>query len=287
MSPTTALLASISPVEIAELVGIGLVAGTAGGLLGIGGGLVMIPAMALVLGDRFGVGSFHVFKLAAITTAIAVSVPAAIRHRRNNAIVPALVWGIVPAALVAAVAGVIASRGFAAEYTYLLKRLFGGFMILVTLRSLWSSWQQQRGVQRPITRCPMATRHTLVACCIGMPCGIIAGLLGVGGGVWAVPAQHLGFGVQLRYAIGNSSVMIVFLAVVVSISQAVSVQSMPELNASSGFILAACLVPGAVAGGWIGAGLTHALPVRALRRAVDVLLLVAGTRLLFAAAPGS
>jgi hypothetical protein len=40
----------MTPIEIAALVGIGLVAGFLAGLLGIGGGVLMVPAMVLILG---------------------------------------------------------------------------------------------------------------------------------------------------------------------------------------------------------------------------------------------
>ena len=92
------LLASITVIQILELVGVGLLAGLLGGLLGIGGGIIMIPAMVILLGQPYGENSFHIFKLGAITTSILLSGLAALRHRKARAIVTPMVVSIVPLA---------------------------------------------------------------------------------------------------------------------------------------------------------------------------------------------
>ncbi|RMF82023.1 MAG: hypothetical protein D6744_06450, partial [Planctomycetota bacterium] len=108
----------------------------------------------------------------------------------------------------------------------------------------------------------------------------ISGLLGIGGGVWAVPAMHYGAGVRLPSAIGNSSTMIVGIASAAALMQSVSVQWMPGLAAADGWILAALLAPGALLGGRLGARLTHVLPTTTLRHAFHALLALTGLKLI-------
>ena len=75
-------------------------------------------------------------------------------------------------------------------------------------------------------------------------------------------------------------IMIVFVAIGAAIVQSVAVYRMPDLRAMDGWMLTLFLAPGALLGGWIGAGLTHRIPSGGLRIAVNLLLTAAGLRLL-------
>jgi hypothetical protein len=277
---STLLAVSIGPLRMAELAAIGLLAGVLGGLLGVGGGLIMIPAMYLLLGNLFGDGSFHLYKLASISASIVVALPATWRHAREKAIVPGMVVSIVPGALIGVVVGVAAASLFEAEQTDGLRRTFGGFMLIAVAFGLYQSRQRGSGDQSFRTQCPLPRRRVLIGGAVGLPAGLIAGLLGVGGGIWAVPAQNTLLGVRLRNAIANSACMIVFVAIGASIVQSVAVARMPGLQAIDGWMLTLFLAPGALLGGWIGAGLTHRIPTGGLRIAVNLLLTAAGLRLL-------
>ena len=63
-------------------------------------------------------------------------------------------------------------------------------------------------------------------------------------------------------------------------AKSAAVARMPGLRALDGLMLALFLAPGALLGGWIGAGLTHRIPSAGLRIAVNLLLTAAGLRLL-------
>ena len=271
---------ALDPTHLIELLGIGLIAGGTGGLFGIGGGLVMIPSMILILGDRYGPGSFHLYKLAALATAIVLSLPAIRQHIRVHAVVGSMLKGIVPLGIGGVLGGVAIASLFADEDTHVLARLFGAMMIIVVLATLW---QQIRREQSNVTDTPLERTPgwLLSGVVVGMPSGLASGLLGIGGGVWAVPVQHYGLGLRLPNAIANSSCMIAGLAAAASVIQSVSISQMPDLNVMDGWWLALWLAPGALIGGWLGARFTHRLPVGILRNAFQVLLLVAGARLLF------
>lgn len=258
---------------------VGLGAGLIGGLLGVGGGIVMIPAMILILGECFGQNSFHLYKLAAITTSIFVAIPAAWRHAHAGALVRPLLRGIVPPSIAGIVVGVAAAALFDGEQTQILRRVFGGFLLLVVGTHLYL--RRSAGSAHPTRdRCPIARRHALYGLLVGLPAGLIAGLLGIGGGAWAVPAQHLGLGVRMRNAIANSTAMILFIAPATAAALTISIARMEAVSSLTGFGLAAWLAPGALVGGWFGAGLTHAWPIRWVRLAFHVLLALTGLRLL-------
>ena len=268
-------------VEAIELVGIGALAGVVGGMLGVGGGLVMIPLLTVMLGDRFGAGSFHVYKLAAITTSIVVSIPAVVRHARARAVVYGMLHSILPfAVLGVAVGAYAAAHFFSNEQTHLLRRIFGVCLELVVAVNLYQGWRDAQGREGLRDYCPLPGRRALIGTSVGLPTGVIAGLLGIGGGVWNVPVQHLLFGMRLRYAIATSSYVVVFVSLAASIAQSVTVERMTGLHAADSWRLALGLAPGAVLGGWCGASLTHRLPVRWMRHVFHAFLVAMGVYLI-------
>jgi uncharacterized membrane protein YfcA len=267
--------------RIAELLGIGLVAGVMGGMLGVGGGLVMIPAMLLIMGNRFGVDSFHLYKLAAISASVLVSIPACLRHLRARAVVVALLPPILPPAVCGVAGGVLLASFCTQEHTHLLRRAFGVFIELVVLAQLYLG-RLNRGGEAVLTDiCPTPRRTGLLGGLVGLPSGLIAGLLGIGGGAWNVPVLHLLLGVRLRQAIATSTALVIFVSLATAVAQGLAVQRI-GLNALDGLALAVILTPGAVIGGWLGADLTHRLPLEWIRLAFLTLLALSGMRLIFA-----
>lgn len=268
--------------QLVALIAIGLLAGVLGGLLGVGGGLVMIPSMLLVLGEgAYGPNSMHLYKLAALTTAVLLSLPAIRQHVRAGALQVHWVAGIVPGGLAGVAAGVLLGAVFADEQTHILRRVFGAFMIASVAASLWFPKRADAAAADPPASASTWRRLLGAVLVVGLPSGVIAGLLGVGGGIWAVPAQHLILGLPLRTAIANSAGMILALTLTAAVGQGWSVSGMAGLSASDGLWLAVWLAPGALAGGWIGASLTHRLPVERVRRVFHVVLVLTGLRLLF------
>jgi len=169
---------------------------------------------------------------------------------------------------------------FRGEHTHVLARLFGAFILLVVGAQVVQQRLPDREATSRRVECPVAGRWLLYGSIVGLPAGLVAGLLGVAGGVWVVPVLHWHFGVRLRFAIANSTTIIVGLAVVAAVAQTVAVSRMPGMNALSGWWLALWLCPGAVAGGWFGAVLAQRLPLFWVRTAFLLLLVVVGLRLL-------
>ncbi len=272
----------LDPTRMLELAAVGVIAGLVGGMLGVGGGLVMIPAMLLLFGDLYGPDSFHLYKLAAITASVVVSIPALLRHYRARAVQTRMLLPIVPAAAVGVALGVYLAGWFSRELTHVLRRAFGVFIELVILTQLLLWLRGRRGAGPKINACPLPSRHALYALAVGAPTGVIAGLLGIGGGAWNVPVMHVYFGMNLRPAIATSTAIVICVSLLTSIAQAAAVEQLPPLRAAEGYWLATILAPGAVLGGWLGADLTHRLPVGWLRLVFFSLLAVSGARLILA-----
>lgn len=269
----------LSWLQLAALPAIGLIAGILGGLLGIGGGLVIIPALLLLLGQPFGPGSLHVFKIAALGAAIVLSIPAARQHLRARAVVTSMLPTLELFGIAGVIGGVLIAAQMSGSATRVLQNVFGAAMLLFVAAQIWLATRRASNANNGAF-CPTPRRWGKLGLIVGFPAGVVSGLLGIGGGAWAVPAQNLGLGIRLQTAIGNSTCMIVGVALTAAISKSISVAQMTGLRWVDGWILALFLTPGAVLGGGIGGKLTHQLPVQKVRLVFLGLMAITGLRLI-------
>lgn len=183
---------------ILTCIGIGLLAGMLSGLFGVGGGTVIVPLLVLLL--RFD-------QRLAAGTSLAAIVPTAAVGVISYAVHGSVAW--IPALLLAAGAVVGAQIG-----TWLLPRVpvtalrwgFVAFLaaVIVSLFIVIPS----READLPLT---WLTGGGLVV--LGVATGIVAGLIGVGGGVIVVPALMLLFGTSDLVAKGTSLLMMIPTAI--------------------------------------------------------------------------
>ena len=107
---------------------------------------------------------------------------------------------------------------------------------------------------------------------VGLLMGFASGLLSVGGGAVAVPAQQVILKMPLRSAIATSAAAIVFVGTTSAILKNALLGG--HGNWVESLKLAAILTPTAMAGSYLGGHLTHKLPVRWVRLAFVALMLV-------------
>lgn len=259
---------------IAIAVPLGLLAGTLGGMLGVGGSVIMIPGLTLALGP-----DQHLYQAAAMIANVAVALPAARRHWQAGATVRAVLVWMLPLALVFVVLGVWASNWPVFKGTdngKWLGRILAMFLVYVIVENVL---RLRRGSQRETTA-PQPARITPArSSAIGAVMGTTAGLLGIGGGALAVPLQQVLLHLPLRHAIANSSFVMVVSAAVGAIYKNATLAP-HGVRWQSSLLLAACLAPTCALGGRLGASLTHRLPLRYVRLAFIALMIVATWRML-------
>jgi uncharacterized membrane protein YfcA len=180
-------------VEVLQLAGIGVLAGALGALLGVGGGVILVPGLIFLAGLPFS-SAVATSLVCVVATSVAGS---AVYLRRNAVDVPVAVelqcftvLGAVAAGLAAAVVPVAP--------------LFLAFATLLAVTSV-RMWPRE-------TRATPAVRHprapTPVAAGASVGAGVVSGLLGVGGGVLNVPILHLLLGLSFDRAVATSILMI-------------------------------------------------------------------------------
>lgn len=253
----------------------GLIAGVLGGMLGVGGSVVMIPGLDIVLGPNQ-----QLYQAAAMIANVAVALPATLHHRKADAIVGRVVQWMMPAALVFILIGVAASNEFrGGEGEKWLRRTFAAMLVYVifaNVRRLIKPRQKPNlppGVKLDLT-------YVTPSRCIGVGAamGLVAGLLGVGGGAIAVPLQHLFLRIPLRCCIANSAAVMCLSAGIGAIYKNATL-AQHGYDWRTSLLLALLLSPTGWLGGRLGATLTHVLPIRWVRLAFILMMAAAAWRM--------
>lgn len=186
------------PRAYAAFIGIGLLAGLLSGLFGVGGGTVIVPLLVLLL---------HFDQRLAAGTSLAAIVPTASVGVISYATTGSVAW--IPAIILAAGAVVGAQIG-----TRLLPRIsqtalrwgFVGFLLVVIVSLFLVIPSRDAAFELS-----WLTGIALVG--VGIGTGILAGLIGVGGGVIVVPVLMLAFGTSDLVAKGTSLLMMIPTAI--------------------------------------------------------------------------
>ena len=110
-------------------VAIGLVGGLTSGLFGVGGGIIMVPALVMLM---------HTEMKTAVATSLAVIVPTTLASSLLNQSFGRIDWRLVAALAIPAIIGGLASTWFKEQIpSEILKKLFGGFLLIVGARLLF------------------------------------------------------------------------------------------------------------------------------------------------------
>lgn len=258
---------------------LGLAAGLLGGLLGIGGSIIMIPGLVILFGHgRFDGLNQHAYQAAAMIANVAVALPAFQRHYKAGAVSGAVLRWMMPAALVTVLAGVWMSNlpVFAgANGGVWLARLLALFLVYVVILNLRKAVGPREAAVEPVEGARITRPRSAAA---GGSMGLIGGLLGIGGGIIAVPLQQVLLALPLRNAIANSAAVMVPSAALGAIYKNASL-TQHDVPWYTGLLLAALLAPTCAIGGRLGASLTHSLPIRQVRIVFVVIMGIAAWRM--------
>jgi uncharacterized membrane protein YfcA len=260
---------------------IGFFSGLFGGMMGIGGSVILLPALAILFASRHAPDQQHIYQAVAMMMNFFVALPSTIAHyRKSNLTWPILKW-LMPAGIISILIGVACSNLpiFEGNGALYLRKLLGLFLFYVMGFNLYRLFCKKRYAELTddaLKAIPPVKTTVLV----GAPMGFIGGLLGVGGGILCVPLQQMLLKVPLPKAIANSSAVIMATTFFGAIYKNLS------LPASTGGFhaslhLAILIIPASFIGGYLGARLIYILPRTALRIIFIFLLFYGGLRLIF------
>lgn len=261
-----------TPESVLVFLGVGLLAGSVSGFVGVGGGIVMVPVLLEIFRQR-GLPDDGLTQ-AAMGTSLAVAVfsvtSAAIRHHRQGrvrwSIVPFLAPGClgggwVAARLAAILPGVWLQLGLAGLMTFAAYRMF-------------TQKEYEGGQETRVSRA--------LGLLVGFAVGMVAGLSGLAGGIVLVPALALILGLPAGWLAGTSSATIIFSSLAAALGYLSARPPTPLPGDFTGYVclpLAACLAVAAVPGAQFGAWLNRRTRGSVFRRIFAVILLLVVIRL--------
>ena len=250
----------------------GAVAGLLAGLLGVGGGLVIVPVLTMV----FAMQAFspeiivHMAIGTSLATIVFTSLSSVRAHHLRQAVDWLVVWQLVPGIIIGALLGAVIAE---AMPTNILRSFFALFEIMVAIQMLASlSPQGHREL-------PGKTGMSLA----GSGIGLISSIVGIGGGTLTVPFL-VWCRVAIHKAIGTSSACGLPIAVGGStgfIIMGWGNQALPA--SSSGFVYWPAwlgIVSASVLAAPLGAALAHHLSAQGLKKMFAIFLLALASMML-------
>lgn len=261
----------ITPALIALVIGVGAVAGGFGTMLGIGGGVFLVPFLNVVLGLPLPVAS-GISLMTVIATSSAVATGGGTQRLINMRLAMVLQVAASGGALLGALT-VVRLPGNALRLTF---AAVTAAVALLMLRGL-----DQRNIVRDCSvdkgafggrfvdadcgeEVVYRTRRVPLAFAVSGVAGFISGLLGLGGGILIVPALNAWCSVPMRAAAATSSVMI-----------GVTALASAPIFYARGHIsvpLAAAAVIGVLFGSRVGLWLSSRAPVKWLKLLMAIIL---------------
>lgn len=252
---------------------LGVGAGVMSGLLGIGGGLVVVPGLAFLF--KYSVIPHDLIMKMAVGTSLATmiltSMSALREHLRNDIVFWPIFRRLLPGIIVGTILGAIIAHFL---NTRILEILFGIFVLFIALRLLFA--HQFTG------------RHELprqsVMHFVGLIVGTKSGLLGLGGGALTIP--FLAYcNVSIRTAVVVSAATSLTVAIIGTISFMINGLQVMHLPAwSMGYVYWPAGLPIMICSLLftpLGVRLSHYLPTTTLKKIFGVFLLLIGLQMLF------
>lgn len=253
---------------------LGMVGGLAAGLLGIGGGLIMVPVLLMIF-PTIGISGTHLVHIAIGTSLAAIvfaSITSVYSHHRHGGVLWDVFVRFAPGMIFGAILGSTVAHYLPGE---ILKAVFGVLEIGVAL-------QMAFGRQPPASRqLPGIVPLTGVSTTFGA----IASIMGMGGGAMTTPF-FLYCNITARNAIATSASLGLPTALFGAIGYVISgwsTEGLPELSAGYVYLPAlAGIVVFSVLFAPIGAKLAQVLPARTLKRIFAFVLMGLGLHMILA-----
>ena len=275
--------------EIAALLMLGVVVGALGTLVGVGGGFIIVPVL---LAFMPGLGHAQVVAVSLVAVA-ANGISGSIGYLRQRpmpiAATPAVVIAL--ATLPGAVAGpllvrMIDARMFAVGLACVM--LLAAMMLMLVggkaglaarerrrREGLLARGHDEATVKRLMEAPPsLGGREWAMIIGISLAVGLIATMMGIGGGLFHVPAMVFLLAFPVRSATATSGSVLAVTAV------AGTVMNIASGNLAGVWWIAAALGAGAVGGAQIGARLSRYTPGSVVMRVLAVCLVAVAVRLL-------
>ena len=254
----------ISPLLIAELLLLGLCTGFLAGLLGIGGGMIMVPFMTMILAAK-GFSEAHLVKMAVATSLATIcftSLSSVRAHQKRGAVLWPVVLSLAPGLVVGSLLGARVAVALPTQFLTLLFALFVAFS----------------ATQMFLNRKPKPTRvlpGKLGMLGVGGLIGGLSSMVGAGGAFVSVPFMTWS-NVTIHKAVGTSAALGFPLALAGTLGYIWAGWSLPQMPPGAvGYLYLPGLVLislASVVTAPFGARLAHRIDIAPLKKVFACLL---------------
>jgi uncharacterized membrane protein YfcA len=257
----------------ATLLALGAIVGFAAGLLGIGGGMLMVPFLTMIFAAQdFPVEHIlHIAIATSLTTILFTSLSSVRAHHQRGAVLWSVAKLLAPGILLGSVAGAQVASALKTSWLALGFALFVGFS----------------ATQMLLDRKPKPTRELPAGAGMfgaGTVIGVMSSFVGAGGGFISVPFMTW-CNVRIHNAVATSAALGFPIALAGSIGYVVSGMNISGLPAGNvGFInvpALVCIVGSSMLLAPLGARTAHRMDVKSLKRAFAFLLYILAAYMLY------
>lgn len=251
---------------------LGAFAGVMAGLLGVGGGLIIVPALAWIFQHQqiAETALMHLAIGTSLATIIVTSISSVRAHHQRGAVLWATVWRLTPGIIIGAWLGAAVADALS---SFVLQKVFALFVLAM-------AGQMGFGAKPAPHRDLPETTGMLAA---GGVIGVVSAIVGIGGGSLTVPFLSW-CNVPIRQAVATSAACGLPIALAGALGFVVTGLNAPDLPAwSLGYVYGPALLGVAVTSmlfAPLGAKLAHTLPTEMLKKIFAVFLAVVGVKML-------
>jgi len=255
----------MTPLFLSVLFSLGLIGGFFSGLLGIGGGIIMVPLL-LYVPSLIGLEAISMKTAAGITMvqSLAGAFSGLMIHKKNNFVHRQLVIFMGAGSITGSLAGSIFSKQIKGE---IMLGIFAGMALVATILMLIP---RKKADEIPVED---VTFNIYLAISVALLVGILGGIVGQGGAFILIPIMLYVLKIPTRIALG-SSVAISFLSALAGFVGKWGTGQIP-------FMMALILVGGAVLGAQAGGRLSKRLKTASLRSILSVLIAFTALKMWF------
>lgn len=243
----------------------GAFSGVLAGLLGVGGGIVLVPAFFYVFSMQ-GHDGPQLMQLClgtSLATIIVTSVRSVLAHHRKGAVNWDILKTWAPGIVIGAVLGVLTASALRSE---VLQAIFAGLALAIGFYITFGRAHWRLGAQMP---------GGIVRAAVAPVIGFLSVLLGIGGGSFGVPLMTL-YNVPIHRAVATAAGFGVIIAVPSVIGfMFIEVENAPPFSLGAvnlvafGLVIAMTLITAP----W-GAALAHRLDPKPLKRIFGIFLII-------------
>ncbi len=296
---------SIAGHTLASVLGLGilgLIAGVVGGMVTMGGGIILVTGMLVF----FGYGMMLIRPVAFLTNVFTYGAASL-----KNSAAGLVMWDQVKRLAPWGIVGVLIGFLLGTELDdRVVGYLLGIFALLIAAKTLhevtmnpdeeveaiYYSRVKPQLASEPDpfdgavdlladraaeTDSALTSSATLRHALLGLPMGLVSGILGISGGVIEVPLQRYYAKIALHNAIANSAVMVFWASLTASIVSLAYGNKIGAFEWETPFVIALIMVPTSYVGGMIGARLLGYISPEKLKWLFSSLMLVVGIKMLF------